>query len=131
MSNTVNESNVNGSNVNELSNLNPKLQMDINELVHYLENFIGEGVVNILNILNICVVAMQKVEKFNKLSGSDKKQVVLGAISQIIKNKGGDDNLTTLLPSFIDTSISIEKGELNISINGKKCCASIFSLFQK
>jgi len=114
--------------VNELSNL---YQKDINELVHYLENFIGEEVISIINILNICVVAMQKVEKFNNLSGSDKKQVVLSGITQVLKNRGGDSNLTSLLPSFIDTSISIEKGELNISIDGKKCCVSLFSLLKK
>lgn len=116
------------SKINEISS---NSQININELVHYLENFIGEGNITIINILNICVTAMQKVEKFNKLSGPDKKQIVLGAISQLIKNKGGDDNLTTLLPSFIDTSISIEKGELNISIDGEKCCSSIFSLLKK
>lgn len=124
MSETEKQQNI----VNELSNL---YQKDINELVHYLENFIGEEVISIINILNICVVAMQKVEKFNNLSGSDKKQVVLSGITQVLKNRGGDSNLTSLLPSFIDTSISIEKGEINISIDGKKCCVSLFSLLKK
>jgi hypothetical protein len=113
--------------MSELSNLNLRFQSDINDMVKYLENFLGDKLVTVSNVLSLCVLLMQKVEKIKDLVGSDKKEIVMAVIKQIIQIKGSDDSLLILIPFFIDVAVRIDKGDLNIQIIPDSCCLKLFS----
>lgn len=73
---------------------------------------------------------MQIVEKYSKLSGEQKKSLVINVIKKFVVDHLDGDNETellifidTFLPSVIDVMISIDKKELAIKIQkGFKLC---------
>jgi hypothetical protein len=84
-----------------------------------------KGDLSALNIVNVCISAMQIVESFPKMKGNEKKQLVLAAIEKLIQKYGQDNALLSLLPSFIDEAIQIEKGKVVISVD-KGCLSKCF-----
>jgi hypothetical protein len=88
-----------------------------------------------VNITTILVSLMQFVEKYPKLGGSQKKQVVLEAINMLINDS--NDNVEesthlkllaqTTLPTVIDLVVSIDRRQVGIKLKKLykyllKCC---------
>lgn len=82
------------------------------------------------NIIDFVVKAMMLVEIHKKLSGQDKKVVVIKMLLRSIELTTLDENrksslkllIETLVPNMIDTIVSASKGVLNLNKNGKKFC---------
>lgn len=71
---------------------------------------------NAINILTLCISLMQMIEQYPAITGSQKKELVLKVFDKYVENHGGNATpFLALLPSFIDTSVSLDKG--NIAIN--------------
>lgn len=72
------------------------------------------------NIITTTVTLMQISEQFKTLTGPMKKQLVLDVIKDSIKDNEELVYLVDMiLPSLIDTIISVDKKELRIKV--KKC----------
>jgi hypothetical protein len=74
---------------------------------------------------------MTTIERYPNVSGNQKKDIVVNSIRNIISQTGGDHTLLDIIPSFIDTSISIDNGDIKISPVSEKCCISLFSNIKK
>jgi len=82
------------------------------------------------NIIDFVVKAMMLVETHKKLSGQDKKNVVIKMLLRLTEITTLDENrklslkflIDTLAPNMIDTIVSASKGVLNLNKNGKKFC---------
>lgn len=108
------------------------IEKNVEELFNELMIFVGEEKISAINILSICIHLMQIVEKYPKLNGPQKKQLVIKVFELYFAKNGGDPTLMGVLSSFIDTAINIEKGNVEISISPGQvltCCAGIFSSF--
>ena len=68
---------------------------------------------------------MQLVERYPRLKGSEKKDLVIRGVQHIISKNGGNELIMGVIPLFIDNVVSINNGE--ISLNAPKnlfsCCA--------
>jgi hypothetical protein len=110
------------------------IDTNLDQLVTAINNTIGTGQITALNILSICINLMQIVEKYPKLPGKQKKELVMKALQTAISNKGGDPALMALIPSFIDNAINIENGRVQISFSAQDmvgCCGGCFGNAQK
>jgi hypothetical protein len=89
-----------------------------------------DGNITASNILYVCVDAM-KIAEDTKLTGADKKDLVLTGIAMLLDKNGGDKNLLDIIPDFIDLAVSLSKGEINIKkIETAVCgCLGICSNF--
>lgn len=65
-------------------------------------------------ILPICISAMQVAEKIPSVTGPQKKSLVLQALNNAVQNTNSDPSLLSVVPSFIDASVSLAKGTLTI-----------------
>ena len=82
------------------------------------------------NIIDFVVKAMMLVETHKKLSGQNKKNVVIKMLLRLIELTTLDENrksslkflIENLAPNMIDTIVSASKGVLNLNKNGKKFC---------
>jgi hypothetical protein len=84
------------------------------------------------NIIDFVVKAMMLVETQKKLSGQDKKNVVVKILFRLVELTTLDNNrktsikflIETLAPNMIDTIVSASKGvlDLNKSKNNFCCC---------
>ena len=84
------------------------------------------------NILTFVVSLMQIVENYDDLSGIGKKEVVIEFLNKIVEEKINDEKdldntkflISTTVPVFIDTIISVDKKELKIKTEKfiKKIC---------
>jgi hypothetical protein len=110
------------------------IDTNLDQLIAAINNTIGTGQITALNILSICINLMQIVEKYPKLPGKQKKELVMKALQTAISNKGGDPALMALIPSFIDNAINIENGRVQISFSAQDmvgCCGGCFGNAQK
>lgn len=89
-----------------------------------VDSVVVDGEVSFGNVLTICLSLMQLVERYPKLKGSEKKDLVIRAIQQIISKKGGSDGVMAMVPVFIDKAVAINNGEirLDVSKNLFSCC---------
>jgi len=113
---------------------NTDLSSQIGIVVKELENILNNTGIIAANILAICLSAMQLIERISnngeKISGQNKKSIVLGALSFLLEKNNGDLALLTTIPDFIDAVISIEKGVVQIGGSVKEiacCCVSFCS----
>ena len=102
--------------------LNPTL---IDTLIDNIEDAI-HGDISAMNIFSITVNLMQLVEKYPKLSGPQKKSLVIQALEKVIKKHGADQALLSIVPAFIDQAISLDKGK--VVINVEEAASGCFSL---
>lgn len=82
------------------------------------------------DVINFIVTLMQIVDKY-KLSGSSKKDIVIRIINDILENNNNNiENIefiqsfvNNILPSFIDTIISLDKKDIIIKFENSfgKC----------
>ena len=98
------------------------LDMAENRIVQILNG----GKLNSITVLSVIINLMQLAESFTGLPGASKKLVVLEAIKRFIfvsnpENVEGTIDID-LLSGLVDTMINIEKGEITIKFDPKKCC---------
>lgn len=91
--------------------------------------------ISLTNITDIVVKLMQLVSKYNKLSGIDKKNLVLETIQQLIKDSVPNDTmeyellencLLQVVPIMINHMIAIDKNQLIINARVTKCWKNCF-----
>lgn len=105
----------------------------IDDIYNIFKDVIGTNGINVSNIAVVVVSLMQIVEKYGKLKGPQKKQIVLSVLNRTVDNFVTDADeseklkllLSISIPSLIDTFISMDKGE--IVINVKKYSRKLFS----
>jgi len=112
---------------NEPQNPNPLagLEATVALLERELNVIVGDQEVTSINILIFTLSFMQVVERYKNLKGSQKKLIVTRVFQKYLQEHGGDMSLMVLLPSFIDTSIQLDKGEVTIRMNADQalsCC---------
>jgi hypothetical protein len=98
----------------------------VESVIAQLESYLNGQPITALNMAVLCVQAMQIAEKYSHLKGVEKKALVLAAIESMLTRQKGDLALLAILPSFIDTTISVEKGRLHIAVDMNKassCCS--------
>lgn len=88
-----------------------------------------ESEITVSNVLSVCVSLMQLVERYPKLKGSEKKDLVIRAIQLLIEKKGGDMSIMGMVPFFIDKAIAISNGELSIDV--KSSCSDMLCCISK
>jgi len=82
------------------------------------------------NIIDFVVKAMMLVETQKKLSGQDKKNVVVKILFRLVELTTLDNNrktsikflIETLAPNMIDTIVSASKGVLDLNKSKNKFC---------
>ena len=106
----------------------------VENLYEELKEILAGAKLNSSNIMVILVNLMQLVEKYPKLKGPQKKEVILATFNMLIddQNDNVEDaaNLKLLvqmtLPSVIDTIVSIDTKQVQIKL--KQASKFIFSL---
>ena len=99
-----------------------------------LQEMIRDQEITPLNVLSICINAMKSVEVIPKLSSQQKKQIVLEVMTRLIQQSKSDNALLLTLSHFIDTAISIEKGDIQISVTPEEmvgCCLGLCTFATK
>lgn len=128
MDNTQNRKVVNSTNV-----ILTRSTTATENLYEELNKILAGAKLNTSNLTVILVNLMQIVETYPKLTGSQKKEVILAAINMLIDDQNDNvEDAETLkllvkmtLPNLIDTLVSIDKKQLNIKL--KKFSSYIFS----
>jgi hypothetical protein len=97
---------------------------NLEAVVQSVENMISSKGPSAIDIMSLCVNAMQLVEKIPGLSGREKKALVISAITKVFDDRGMDKAPLFLLPSAIDTLVSVANGQVLISLK-KACCGCL------
>lgn len=103
------------------------------KLYEKLKQILAGGKLNASNLTVILVNLMQIVETYPKLTGSQKKEVILASINMLIDDQNDNvEDAETLkvlikmtLPNLIDTLVSIDTKQLSIKL--KKISSYCFS----
>ncbi len=102
--------------------------MSVNLLLVEMENMVNGTQLTSINILTIAISVMQLIEKNKEIKGAQKKAIVVKVFELYFAKHGGDTNVLALLPPFIDMAVSLDRGELTITITPEKlvaCCYGI------
>lgn len=88
-----------------------------------LRNILKTGTINVLNFPTIVVELMKTVEKIKNVEGIIKKQLVISCVQRYVDKNQTSEYVAwlNLLPSLIDTMISVDKHTVRIS-NPTWCC---------
>jgi hypothetical protein len=97
---------------------------NLEAVVQSVENMISNKGPSAVDIMSLCINAMQLVEKIPGLSGREKKALVISAITKVFDERGMDKAPLFLLPSAIDTLVSVANGQVLISLK-KACCGCL------
>jgi hypothetical protein len=101
---------------------------DLEELVKIAESPLGGAEITPSNVFGVCVRLMQVVERYPKLEGPKKKELVVRTLQRIIEKNGGSSDLMAVVPSFIDLAISIDRKNIQIAVEG---CFKFFGCGRK
>jgi hypothetical protein len=93
----------------------PNIAELVQKISASIESIVGDGQLTTINIFTLCISAMQLVEAVPKLTGVEKKMIVIQTLTEFASRKGADPSLLQLIPTFIDTIISVENGITTIS----------------
>lgn len=111
---------------NDIKNISPS-----ERLYDELKKIVGEGKLTSSNIVTILISLMQIVENYD-VKGTEKKAIILDVLDHLIDDTMDAEeakNLKSLiqfiLPSVIDTFISLDKKEIVIKL--KKSLSKFFS----
>lgn len=100
-----------------------------------LEEIVGEQEITPSNVLLLALSLERVVQKYEKLDGPQRKQLVMKVFTRYLKSHGGDKyGALQILPSFIDVSVSLDKGEVGIKMDIEDvalCCAGFLSRKKK
>jgi hypothetical protein len=95
----------------------------VNEIYDNIKNIVTDKL-TASNIIIITINLMKIIEKYKKISGNDKKTIVLDILKKVV-NETIDDKqekdillfvINNTLPFVIDTIISIDKREIKIKM---------------
>ena len=103
------------------------------KLYEELKQILAGAKLNASNLTVILVNLMQIIETYPKLTGPQKKEVILAAINMLIDDQNDNvEDAETLkllvkmtLPNLIDTLVSIDKKQINIKL--KRMTSYIFA----
>ena len=103
------------------------------KLYEELKQILAGAKLNASNLTVILVNLMQILETYPKLTGPQKKEVILAAINMLIDDQNDNvEDAETLkllvkmtLPNLIDTLVSIDKKQINIKL--KRMTSYIFA----
>jgi hypothetical protein len=103
----------------------------VERLYEELKKIIGKGNINSSNIVTILISLMQIVEKYQDVSGIQKKAIILEALELVINDQVTNEEeakalnllVEVTLPTVIDTLVSVDKKEIQIKI--KKGCSKL------
>ena len=102
---------------------------DVDKLTDFVLGIIGGSELSSLNLLGVCVSLMQVVEKYPKLQGVQKKDLVVRTLQRVIEKNGGSVDILALVPSFIDLAVSIDRKKVKIAV--EQGCFKIFGCGKK
>ena len=95
----------------------------VDKLYNKLSQITEGKEINTGNIMIIATNLMQVVEKYDELKGYEKKNLIIYVLKKFVKDALEDDVedivltfIDTMLPSVIDTIISIDKKDLAIKL---------------
>lgn len=102
-------------------------------LYRQLEGLVNGNKVTTTTLLSTTVHLMKCIEKYDDITGEERKKIVIQVITQFISDTMEDSKdkeeilliVRLALPSFIDNIISVDKGQ--IIIKTKKYLESVFS----
>jgi hypothetical protein len=98
-----------------------------------LKDIIGKSEISRSNIVIILISLMQIIERYDKISGIQKKAIIISTLYDFIDDNIEDNEdkvqlkllVQMTIPSVIDSIISFDKSEVAINIH-KKCSSVIF-----
>ena len=104
----------------------------VDNLYESLSIIIGSEKITTVNIALVATNLMQIVEKYPKISGSQKKALVIHVLKKFVIDQVDGEAETalilfidTFLPSIIDVIVSVDKKEVYVKIKkGFKSCFS-------
>lgn len=107
-----------------------------NDLYNILSSLLKNDNLNSQNIIKVCLNLMQVIEKFKNIHGIEKRDIVLKTLQLYVTDNVTDNKdvllflIENVLPSMIETFISIDKKELKIKIKKSInfCCTKNKSL---
>jgi hypothetical protein len=120
---------------NEFDNLISDEKIE-NILYNHISSIVEKTQIDNNNVIQVIVSLIQKVDSYKKLSGEDKKNIVLKTIKKFCNDNipnNTDQKVTIILfidmflPSIIDMLVSIDKRELVLKLKkGLKGCLPCF-----
>lgn len=105
--------------------------VNIQGIIAQIDDIVKDQAVDAVNVLVIALNAMQLVESLPNLKGQQKKDIVLQVMRAVLERHGGHNELMGLIPSFIDTTISVDRGDVVIKIKPQEVVSCCLGLFQK
>jgi len=113
-------------------NVDEIITNDIDKIIIFIENsidnFKNKEKLSVSSIIDIVPHLIKYVEQYKLLPGLKKKKLVIKIIQNIIdKNEWLDENpvieslLINIVPTVIDTLIKVDKKQLKLTDNYKKC----------
>ena len=116
-----------------------KIDDDIFDLYEQLEQIVKTKQINAINLIEITIDLMKIVEDVKGISGKQKKDLIIETLEKFINEKVSDEKereellfiVKNVVPSVIDTVVSIDLGELSVKFNKlwKRIRANIKKLF--
>ena len=116
-----------------------KIDDDIFDLYEQLEQIAKTKQINAVNLIEITIDLMKIVEDVKGISGKQKKYLIIETLEKIINEKVSDEKeyeellfiVKNVVPSVIDTVVSVDLGELSVKFNKlwKRISANIKKLF--
>lgn len=116
-----------------------KIDDDIFDLYEQLEQIVKTKQINPINLIEITIDLMKIVEDVKGISGKQKKDLIIETLEKFINEKVSDEKereellfiVKNVVPSVIDTVVSIDLGELSVKFNKlwKRIRANIKKLF--
>jgi hypothetical protein len=120
-------------NLHSLINLREKLPatkkvtLAVNNVLEQLADLIAGEEITQATLVTICLSAMQLVEHVPKLNGTEKKQVVLLVLKQLVTNHINDlqqklilfNVIDNIIPVTIDTFVSVDNQKIKFHV--RKC----------
>lgn len=96
-------------------------------LLDRLKQQLGTNDLSANNIFSLCITAMQYAET-TKQEGSDKKELVISTITQLIEERNSDMSLVALIPAFIDSTVSFNNGDITLNVDPQKVANCLVAL---
>lgn len=102
--------------------------IEVEALYSAIKNHCQKSDIDTTTIVSITITLMQVIESYKKLTGNQKKSIVLHTLQKYVNDEVVNLNnkikilsfINKLLPPIIDTFISIDKQDIQIAI--KSCC---------
>ena len=111
--------------VNETKKVNFLLDIESKALVETITPIIEDF--KIENVMSVLPQIIKHVQKYNSLTGLEKKNMIISMLKHIVDITDGPGNddlwdpiIKRLIPGIIDTLVEIDKGKLKLNTKTKK-----------